>query len=128
MMMTMKKQQQGSVSIPYEREGAWKGSDRGTDRTSRHSFNSLRTGRGMERHCSDYLLRRRLEQVSIPYEREGAWKEYYDPATAEMLISFQFPTNGKGHGKHHLGENDEIDDKFQFPTNGKGHGKTLSDC
>ena len=64
------------VSIPYEREGAWKDKRTFTERTrSRDGFNSLRTGRGMERRTAQR-------------------------ASTRLSCWFQFPTNGKGHGKY----------------------------
>ena len=39
-------------------------------------------------------------RVSIPYEREGAWKAEKNYVMIQnLVVSFQFPTNGKGHGK-----------------------------
>ena len=62
-------------------------------------FNSLRTGRGME-----------------------SSKEMVENAGEARM--FQFPTNGKGHGKENMGTGTTVGDfMFQFPTNGKGHGK-----
>ena len=113
-------------------------------------FNSLRTGRGMERYDPLACASEFHAIVSIPYEREGAWKgignvevshlddevfqfptngkghgkqDRNNPETV-ALVKFQFPTNGKGHGKSFFGNPDRLDlFAFQFPTNGKGHGK-----
>ena len=68
---------------------------------ARDRFNSLRTGRGMERFVKDLLGSEGLLKVSIPYEREGAWKGSHESisGTSNVYNMFQFPTNGKGHGK-----------------------------
>ena len=88
------------VSIPYEREGAWKGLQQSHHKSTRNKFqfptngkghgksdtpgwchhwsdcfNSLRTGRGMERlEFHQRIDNDNASRVSIPYEREGAWK------------------------------------------------------
>ena len=63
------------------------------------------------------------EWVSIPFKRESTWKAAQF-SVFSVLVTFQFPSNGKAHGKvmskglfrvpQHL---------FQFPSNGKAHGK-----
>ena len=61
------------------------------------SFNSLRTGRHIQRFVkpfvSDYYYR-----VSIPYEREGISKVDKTDAS-DTDRPFQFPTNGKAYPK-----------------------------
>ena len=39
-------------------------------------------------------------EVSIPFKREGAWKAIEDRLRVSLSgITFQFPSNGKEHGK-----------------------------
>ena len=61
------------VSIPFKRERAWKEAaiTGGTDFT---------------------------DEVSIPFKRERAWKEKVRVEREQRQL-FQFPSNGKGHGK-----------------------------
>ena len=67
--------------------------------------------------------------VSIPFKREGAWKvRNPDRLTLKCVYDwFQFPSNGKEHGKYDYGGLVPFTffDLFQFPSNGKEHGKQL---
>ena len=48
----------------------------------------------------DCLRRDRSDEVSIPFKREGTWKAIPLSISASSLDeSFQFPSNGKVHGK-----------------------------
>ena len=61
-------------------------------------FNSLQTGRSMESVPLESAPRPHRFWVSIPFKREGAWKDIiYSLASVKLL--FQFPSNGKEHGK-----------------------------
>ena len=65
-----------SVSIPFKREGAWK-ADTIVD-----------------------VIDDEVQVVSIPFKREGAWKvDDTGDITIEGIKEFQFPSNGKEHGK-----------------------------
>ena len=114
------------VSIPYEREGTWKVITKFSGEVvDQYGFNSLRTGRDMERRLPRSRLQITQVQwfqfptngkghgkpkrpqpppllflVSIPYEREGTWKGMAKGSVRMTATTvFQFPTNGKGHGK-----------------------------
>ena len=39
------------------------------------------------------------DMVSIPFKREGAWKDGWELLCGCAEQSFQFPSNGKEHGK-----------------------------
>ena len=93
-----RKAQGKKVSIPFKREGTWKVTPTRTPTTVAISFNSLQTGRYMERELKavvseridsfnslqtgrymESLLRGRASpdgsrRVSIPFKREGTWK------------------------------------------------------
>ena len=137
-----------SVSIPFKREGAWKVVDDPTADDDIISFNSLQTGRSMERTVNTSTaplirvsipfkregawkvilvatLEKKAKPVSIPFKREGAWKVFHIFLTVQNVEQkFQFPSNGKEHGKKTTGEKILLAAHlFQFPSNGKEHGK-----
>ena len=62
------------VSIPFKREGTWK-------------------------VIGTKLTIFRYYKVSIPFKREGTWKDGTQTRMAKVLTLFQFPSNGKVHGK-----------------------------
>ena len=64
------------LSIPFKREGAWEDQKIWDDGQSEI-------------------------EVSIPFKREGAWKDIAAQFNEDynLLIEFQFPSNGKAHGK-----------------------------
>ena len=62
--------------------------------------------------------------VSIPFKRETSWKGKYKLAGAKKATEFQFPSNGKPHGKPAAGALPVLKPEFQFPSNGKPHGKS----
>ena len=140
------------VSIPYEREGISKGVKvlRRTGRASR--FNSLRTGRHIQRltiliglivllvlsfnslrtgrHIQSLTLNKILAArscVSIPYEREGISKDVGSETELKIKnTTFQFPTNGKAYPKRTIEEVTKgVAKGFQFPTNGKAYPKNI---
>ena len=90
----------------------------------RHSFNSLQTGKHMERrslqldcmkpgtYCFNSLQTgKHMERAMFIDSRIGRNR-------------FQFPSNGKAHGKYiQLEKVRRRCEKFQFPSNGKAHGK-----
>ena len=90
------------VSIPFKREGAWKVKRKALilKLTQCFCFNSLQTGRSMERNNKRYDTRI-IHKVSIPFKREGAWKDevYSEHVSSDEIQKFQFPSNGKEHGK-----------------------------
>ena len=114
-------------------------------------FNSLRTGRGMER--SQTPPDRSNQNESFNSLRTGRGMESVGGVNIVAIVTvvFQFPTNGKGHGKEKKrvlrlttysvsipyeregawkavlsrSLNGSRLFLFQFPTNGKGHGKFL---
>ena len=55
----------------------------------------------MESVCEAGCTRGTRKRVSIPFKREGAWKdeEEYNVPEIAMAMEFQFPSNGKEHGK-----------------------------
>ena len=137
------------VSIPFKREGTWKVVIEGNEDNLYSSFNSLQTGRYMERNSKGNLVTIDQE-VSIPFKREGTWKDIVEVADADTTrirvsipfkregtwkavsftgtkssgYSFQFPSNGKVHGKGQCDtQRRVISITFQFPSNGKVHGK-----
>ena len=63
--------------------------------------------------------------VSIPFKREGTWKVCgYGSRAQSQEGRFQFPSNGKVHGKlNHRFILYYCVSWFQFPSNGKVHGK-----
>ena len=92
-----------SVSIPFKREGAWKVKMACLYKQhSTMSFNSLQTGRSMERPGRRNCFRKVIT-VSIPFKREGAWKVIAQTVNADIERMFQFPSNGKEHGKSYPG-------------------------
>ena len=92
------------VSIPFKRESTWKASVKTKNKAADNtSFNSLQTGKHME---SVICL-----------------------SVATTVGVFQFPSNGKAHGKPpEDDESQEVVEKFQFPSNGKAHGKYYRQC
>ena len=87
-------------------------------------FNSLQTGRSMEsKYCP---IVGSGVRVSIPFKREGAWKgSEYQCIHRQNPFEFQFPSNGKEHGKYKntCRQSAVTRAEFQFPSNGKEHGK-----
>ena len=61
------------VSIPFKREGTWKDKRSPVDPRP-IGFNSLQTGRHMERHPAT-TQKGDISWVSIPFKREGTWKD-----------------------------------------------------
>ena len=68
---------------------------------------------------------RGFRRVSIPFKREGAWKDSVREIMVYVArIEFQFPSNGKEHGKAPCVDSIILcRPTFQFPSNGKEHGK-----
>ena len=89
-----------TVSIPFKRESSWKGIKRIT---------------GLHTH----------KRVSIPFKRESSWKGTTSIGSWTRSGMFQFPSNGKVHGKFHTNclRGIYTAPPFQFPSNGKVHGK-----
>ena len=92
------------VSIPFKREGAWK-----VKKGKRHI--------GKRRVC-----------VSIPFKREGAWKDL-DAHIEQTELSLRFNSLQTGRSMEsgatgYHGNSEET--WFQFPSNGKEHGKAIS--
>ena len=85
-----------NVSIPFKREGISKGTDSKRRVRTRLSFNSLQTGRHIQRHRDQ--TGRTGFRVSIPFKREGISKvaHIHLAMTSEK---FQFPSNGKAYPK-----------------------------
>ena len=75
------------VSIPFKRESSWKGPVKGS--VSQRSETIRLT-------------------VSIPFKRESSWKGFRASENfgmnhiASAILQFQFPSNGKVHGKRRL--------------------------
>ena len=87
------------VSIPFKREGAWKGLRHLDLIFGYNGFNSLQTGRSMERKI-DRLYKRKIT-VSIPFKREGAWKGRSQTGLDDHAdaVSIPFKREGAWKGK-----------------------------
>ena len=87
-----------TVSIPFKREGTWKVV--------------------LCNYC------KYVPSVSIPFKREGTWKVARQFGNDGVTVTFQFPSNGKAHGKYvRTLRTRHGCSSFQFPSNGKAHGK-----
>ena len=64
------------------------------------SFNSLRTGKPIQRRNLTPHLLNVVDVVSIPYERESLSKEAFYRTSGGLNFGFQFPTNGKAYPKN----------------------------
>ena len=85
------------VSIPFKREGISKVSDITHD-LFLHSqcFNSLQTGRHIQRRLPLHRPRRTPARVSIPFKREGISKAYHGtPKTSNYPFGFNSLQTGR---------------------------------
>ena len=90
------------------------------------SFNSLQTGRSMERKSGKEVSRKEVTYVSIPFKREGAWKVTEENKWKKERYKFvSIPFKREGAWKVKSWRNFKSEKKFQFPSNGKEHGKRL---
>ena len=113
------------VSIPFKREGISKVRILLTGMSEKKCFNSLQTGRHIQRCVATTRGMRWI--VSIPFKREGIYKVIFKISTQSQVHVFQFPSNGKAypkcdnHGDHRV----VALKKFQFPSNGKAYPKYI---
>ena len=88
------------------------------------SFNSLQTGRSMESGIKE-VGSRGSNRVSIPFKREGAWKgASLSRVSYPSDISFNSLQTGRSMERNAVKSIVVFGAvKFQFPSNGKEHGK-----
>ena len=89
-------------------------------------FNSLQTGKPIQRNPNFERFLAMLAMVSIPFKRESLSKEVYEDAERYLEKSlFQFPSNGKAYPKSEFLSDwrDTVGKEFQFPSNGKADPK-----
>ena len=87
-------------------------------------FNSLQTGKHMESATVKHTIMESAP-VSIPFKRESTWKARMSGISQmSMKKSFNSLQTGK-HMERFQGEftTAGLSDEFQFPSNGKAHGK-----
>ena len=114
------------VSIPYEREGAFRlfREDMGRRKAGGHSFNSLRAGRGIQTGLIVRFFS--LEMFQFPTSGKGHSDKKPSTAPNFQKRKFQFPTSGKGHSDMFLmAVTPILWLEFQFPTSGKGHSDPM---
>ena len=114
----------GLVSIPFKREGAWKVARKAGDpRCSvRVSIPFKREGAWKARY--GYPEFDITDMVSIPFKREGAWKVFEEIEDINLRCTVSIPFKREGAWKARGGNRDSgTGKKFQFPSNGKEHGK-----
>ena len=112
------------VSIPFKRERGSKATLDSTNPSPEVSFNSLQTGKGIQRKKKSNFARNHttvsipfkrergskgnselqsgvgLEKVSIPFKRErGSKVKWQQNCIRKRHNTFQFPSNGKGDPK-----------------------------
>ena len=119
------------VSIPFKRESASKVSTwrKKHDWDVRIGFNSLQTGKCIERMCLSFASSRWC-RVSIPFKRESASKVEKPAYCCFLLCSTGFNSlqTGKCIERETYAEADQRGDTmFQFPSNGKVHRKNYDD-
>ena len=97
-----------------------------SQRQKKMSFNSLQTGKHMESVPDGNLPRVRLNAFQFPSNGKAHGK-HKDEKRCGGLGKFQFPSNGKAHGKQAtIQRRHTCLRQFQFPSNGKAHGKHCS--
>ena len=112
------------VSIPFKRESVSKVlTPREIREHTDFSFNSLQTGKRIQRHILDID-----DAVSLMFQFPSNGKAYPKSIHTPMCLScigneFQFPSNGKAYPKDLMSHTIETDTKFQFPSNGKAYPK-----
>ena len=88
------------VSIPFKREGGYKVWWYNRHRLRHYGFNSLQTGRRIQRNVKNFLHCDSIRAfVSIPFKREGGYKEELERIYGTDVEMFQFPSNGKADTK-----------------------------
>ena len=88
------------------------------------SFNSLQTGKRIQRKWCPSSLRPRFPYVSIPFKRESVSKGIGMATVVDSGTKFQFPSNGKAYPKLIcIRESKGTRLMFQFPSNGKAYPK-----
>ena len=112
-----------SVSIPFKRESTWKVSkDPRMGGNHMGSFNSLQTGKHMESNSLTQVFEGN-ETFQFPSNGKAHGKVAKKRKKTTERIKFQFPSNGKAHGKQKETISLMVGHEFQFPSNGKAHGK-----
>ena len=86
------------VSIPFKRERAWKDGSFEANRSQHRKVSIPFKRERAWKVAGINLLGCPIREVSIPFKRERAWKEKQCP-NGRKNKKFQFPSNGKGHGK-----------------------------
>ena len=96
---------------------------RQAEKRALYSFNSLQTGKRIQRMMV-LMLASALLIVSIPFKRESGSKVPTEHEDGPFYNKFQFPSNGKADPKVLLREQGRmLVDGFQFPSNGKADPK-----
>ena len=114
------------VSIPFQRESISKDLQRAMIMQGRLSFDSLPTGKHIQRLTTRRFPPRACN-VSIPFQRESISKVGNILVRAINGVVFPFPSNGKAYPKNCfapgvMGGNN----LFPFPSNGKAYPKIWS--
>ena len=114
------------------------------------SFNSLQTGKHIQRQQTEISKTETGKFVSIPFKRESIYKVKREASARITSQVFQFPSNGKAYTKSLVNVNksrtfivsipfkresiykESIDElvlclreQFQFPSNGKAYTKEI---
>ena len=72
-------------------------------------------------------LEEQRDRVSIPFKREGTWKVQKNAPSGGWFLPVivSIPFKREGTWKVETFKNFSVDDQFQFPSNGKVHGKII---
>ena len=90
-----------------------------------NSFNSLQTGRYVESKDAA-RFHASFSKFQFPSNGKVHGKMRFRAMPEELVVKFQFPSNGKVHGKYDGYSLPELFVRvFQFPSNGKVHGKQI---
>ena len=121
--MDLQRQARSLVSIPFNRETSWKDTNSPKSSCLRSRFNSLQPGNLMERERQFRETQDGI-RVSIPFNRETSWKVNTEILTRGLKRIVSIPFNRETSWKVKLGSHtSRFTTKFQFPSNGKPHGK-----